>query len=41
MTATDTTSTAIVPDFGDNAPDRKICFVCSKGTLDMELEREH
>jgi peroxiredoxin family protein len=25
----------IVPDFGDDAEDRKIAFVCSKGTLDM------
>lgn len=24
-----------VPDFGDDEADRKICFVCSKGTLDM------
>ncbi len=37
MTQTDTTAEtgARVPDFGDDAPDRKICFVCSKGTLDM------
>ena len=27
--------TAIVPDFGDDESDRKICFICSKGTLDM------
>ncbi len=26
---------AIVPDFGDDAEDRKICFICSKGNLDM------
>ena len=26
---------AFVPDFGDDDTDRKICFVCSKGTLDM------
>jgi peroxiredoxin family protein len=26
---------ALVPDFGDEEEDRKICFVCSKGTLDM------
>jgi peroxiredoxin family protein len=27
---------AIVPDFGDDASgDRKICFICSKGNLDM------
>ncbi len=25
----------IVPDFGDDDEDRKIAFVCSKGTLDM------
>ncbi|MDW3214284.1 MAG: DsrE/DsrF/DrsH-like family protein [Ilumatobacteraceae bacterium] len=24
-----------VPDFGDGDSDRKICFVCSKGNLDM------
>ncbi len=38
MTATDTTTTTaptVVPDFGDDAPDRKICFICSKGGLDM------
>ncbi len=34
MTTTQTTP-AIVPDFGDDAEDRKIAFVCSKGTLDM------
>ncbi len=25
----------VVPDFGDDAEERKICFVCSKGNLDM------
>ncbi len=39
MTAIDTTTTTAtannVPDFGDDDADRKICFVCSKGTLDM------
>ena len=40
MTAIDTTTTTTatannVPDFGDDDADRKICFVCSKGTLDM------
>ena len=35
MTATDT-STTVVPDFGDDEDgDRKICFICSKGNLDM------
>lgn len=29
------TSPSIVPDFGDESEDRKIAFVCSKGTLDM------
>jgi peroxiredoxin family protein len=29
-------STAVVPDFGDDdETGRKICFICSKGTLDM------
>jgi peroxiredoxin family protein len=28
-------STSIVPDFGDDDPERKIAFVCSKGSLDM------
>jgi peroxiredoxin family protein len=28
-------STNIVPDFGDDAEERKICFICSKGNLDM------
>ena len=32
--ATTKTATAVVPDFGDDT-DRKICFVCSKGNLDM------
>jgi peroxiredoxin family protein len=36
MTITESaTSTSTVPDFGDDAADRKMCFVCSKGTLDM------
>jgi peroxiredoxin family protein len=26
---------AIVPDFGDDAEERRICFICSKGNLDM------
>ncbi|MGI9586574.1 MAG: DsrE/DsrF/DrsH-like family protein [Acidimicrobiia bacterium] len=34
MTTTQTSPT-IVPDFGDDAEERKIAFVCSKGTLDM------
>jgi peroxiredoxin family protein len=34
MTATEET-TALVPDFGDEAEDRKIAFICSKGNLDM------
>ncbi len=34
MTATET-ATPIVPDFGDEDTDRKICFICSKGSLDM------
>lgn len=29
------TTPAVVPDFGDEAGDRKICFICSKGNLDM------
>jgi len=28
-------STAMVPDFGDDDEERKICFICSKGSLDM------
>ncbi len=37
MTITDHPSkaAALVPDFGDEETDRKICFICSKGTLDM------
>ena len=35
MTATTETAPAVVPDFGDDAGDRKICFICSKGNLDM------
>jgi peroxiredoxin family protein len=39
MTTTDARTAeeaVIVPDFGDDeATDRKICFICSKGTLDM------
>jgi len=34
MTATDTAPT-IVPDFGDDAEERSIAFICSKGNLDM------
>jgi peroxiredoxin family protein len=34
MTSKDET-TAVIPDFGDTETDRKICFICSKGTLDM------
>jgi len=34
MTTTETTQ-AIVPDFGDDDSDRKMAFVCSKGSLDM------
>jgi len=34
MTATQE-STTVVPDFGDEETDRKICFIASKGTLDM------
>lgn len=33
MTTTDPTT--IVPDFGSDNEDRKICFICSKGSLDM------
>jgi peroxiredoxin family protein len=33
-TATTNTAGTVVPDFGDDT-DRKICFVCSKGNLDM------
>jgi peroxiredoxin family protein len=29
-------ASAVIPDFGDDDDtDRKICFICSKGTLDM------
>jgi peroxiredoxin family protein len=37
MTITDKPApdAARVPDFGDDETDRKICFICSKGTLDM------
>jgi peroxiredoxin family protein len=36
MTATDTsTNTPVVPNFDDDDSDRKICFICSKGSLDM------
>jgi peroxiredoxin family protein len=34
MTQIEETAAAVVPDFGDDE-DRKIAFVCSKGTLDM------
>ncbi len=34
MTTTETAPT-VIPDFGDDAEERKICFVCSKGNLDM------
>lgn len=34
MTAT-ATAPAVVPDFGDESEDRRICFVCSQGNLDM------
>jgi peroxiredoxin family protein len=34
MTTTETTQ-AIVPDFGDDDSDRKMAFVCSKGSPDM------
>ena len=33
-TTTTSTETPVVPDFDDDS-DRKICFVCSKGDLDM------
>jgi peroxiredoxin family protein len=32
---TEETTAAVVPDFGDDDADRKIAFVCSKGSLDM------
>ncbi len=34
MTTTQT-APAVVPDFGDEAEQRRICFICSKGNLDM------
>ncbi len=34
MTTTKETP-VVVPDFGDEETDRKICFIASKGTLDM------
>ncbi len=34
MTSTET-SVPVVPDFGDDDTERKICFICSKGNLDM------
>ena len=34
MTTTEA-APSIVPDFGDEDTDRKICFICSKGNLDM------
>jgi len=34
MTTTEAAPT-VVPDFGDDEATRKICFVCSKGNLDM------
>ena len=34
MTVTETAA-AVIPDFGDDDEERKIAFVCSKGTLDM------
>ena len=34
MTATEQ-APGIVPDFGDDAEERKIAFICSKGNLDM------
>ncbi|MGB2838908.1 MAG: DsrE/DsrF/DrsH-like family protein, partial [Actinomycetes bacterium] len=30
-----TTEATLVPNFGDDEPDRKIAFICSKGNLDM------
>jgi peroxiredoxin family protein len=35
MTTTTDTAPAVIPDFGDEAEERKICFICSKGNLDM------
>lgn len=34
-TAVDTSPAPVVPDFGDDDIERKICFICSKGNLDM------
>jgi peroxiredoxin family protein len=34
MTTTQT-APAVVPDFGDDAEERKLVFICSKGNLDM------
>ena len=34
MTTTQT-APSVVPDFGDEGADRRICFVCSQGNLDM------
>ncbi len=34
MTTLETAPT-VVPDFGDEAEERRICFVCSQGNLDM------
>ena len=34
MTTTET-APAVIPDFGDDDEVRKICFICSKGNLDM------
>ncbi len=34
MTTTEA-APAVVPDFGDDAEERQICFICSKGDLDM------
>jgi peroxiredoxin family protein len=35
MTVTEPTPATVVPDFGDEATDRKLAIICSKGTLDM------
>ena len=32
---TSTITETVVPDFGDDGPQRKLAFVCSKGSLDM------
>ena len=34
MTTTEETTT-VIPDFGDDAEERKLTFICSKGNLDM------